>query len=165
MKRNEYKSKEYLFLKKNWKLFVMNRENLKKVTYKDKHGIVCDYVMDVDLVLRKYPELNQVYRTREEFFARGHRMLWFEAKKHVDFYINSLRYSPILELQQISNTLENWEYEVTNAFSRNSEEGNLSNATAEATNNIIQTYSDIGYGFRNFKRFRKRILYMNRNKR
>ena len=165
MKRNEYKSKEYLFLKKNWKLFVMNRDNLKKATYKDKHGIVCDYVMDVDLVLRKYPELNQVYRTREEFFARGHRMLWFEAKKHVDFYINSLRYSPILELQQISNTLENWEYEVTNAFSRNSEEGNLSNAIAEATNNIIQTYSDIGYGFRNFKRFRKRILYMNRNKR
>ena len=164
MNKNEYKSKEYLFLKKNWKLFVMNRARLKELKYTDKYGVVYDYVGDVDLVLRKYPELNQVYQTRNEFFSRCHTMLWNEAKRHVDFYITSLKYSPILELQKISKTLQNWEYEVTNAFARSSERGNLSNAIAEATNNVIQTYSDIGYGFKNYSRFRKRILYMNRNK-
>ena len=27
---SEYKSKEYLFLKKNWKMFLMNRKDLRK---------------------------------------------------------------------------------------------------------------------------------------
>ena len=36
----------------------------------------------------------------------------------------------------------------------------LTNAMAESNNNYIQTLINIGYGYTNFKRLRKRILYM-----
>ena len=52
--------------------------------------------------------------------------------------------------------------EIINTFVRYNGEGNLSNAEAEATNNVIQTYSDSGYGYRNYNRFRKKVLYINR---
>ena len=36
----------------------------------------------------------------------------------------------------------------------------LTNAMAESNNNYIQTLINIGYGYSNFKRLRKRLLYM-----
>ena len=38
------------------------------------------------------------------------------------------------------------------------------NAMAESNNNYIQTLINIGYGYTNFNRLRKRILYMSSNK-
>ena len=35
---------------------------------------------------------------------------------------------------------------------------------AESNNNYIQTLINIGYGYTNFKRLRKRVLYMSSNK-
>jgi transposase len=40
----------------------------------------------------------------------------------------------------------------------------LTNAMAESNNNYIQKLIEIGYGYTNFNRLRKRILYMSSNK-
>ena len=92
-------------------------------------------------------------------------MMWQDAKKHLDFFISQFNFSNLKELKSIGKSLSNWYYEIINAFSRTAGYGNLSNAIAEATNDVIQTYNDAGYGYNNFDRFRNRILYINRSKR
>lgn len=165
MKHTDYGSKQYLFLKKHWKLFIMDRNKLKNLTrVSPRTGIVYYYIDDVDATLKKYPDLNIVYQAKQDFFAYGHSMMWNDAKKHLDFFITQFSTSPLFELNSLAKTLSNWYIEIINAFSRSAGYGNLSNAHAEATNNIIQTYTDLGYGFSNFERFRNRILYINRNK-
>lgn len=167
MKEENCSSNEYNFLKKNWKLFLMNRNKLSSLKrVNSKNGIVHHYIDDVDEVLKKYLDLNLVYQAKNDFFKKGHNMSYFDAKTHLDFFINQFSNSPSIELNKLGNTLKNWYEEIINAFVSYNGKGNLSNAIAEATNNVIQTYNDMGYGYRNFKRFRKRILYINRqNKR
>ena len=52
MKSNEYGSKEYIFLKKYWKMFVCNRSRLKDFIKVNKNGIVFDWVILVDATLK-----------------------------------------------------------------------------------------------------------------
>lgn len=143
----------------------MDRKRLNKLyRVSSRTGIVYNYISDVDSTLKRYPELNSVYQAKQDFFAYGHYMMWNDAKKHLDFFITQFSLSPMIELRNLAKTLSNWYFEIINAFSRSTGYGNLSNACAEATNNVIQTYTDLGYGFSNFDRFRNRILYINRNK-
>ena len=133
MKENEYDSKEYRFLKKNWKLFLMDRNKLSALTRSgSKTGIVYHYIDDVDAVLKKYQNLNLVYQAKVDFFKKGHNMTYYEAKTHIDFFINQFSLSPCEELKNIGNTLENWYDEIINAFRTYLNKGNLSNAIAEA---------------------------------
>lgn len=166
MKSEEYKSKEYLFLKKNWKLFIMSRKKIvNKKIVNNKTGVVY-YLSDIlASVLKKYNDLNTAYQAYQDFFSYGHNMMWQDAKKHLDFFINQFNFSNLKELKSIGKSLSNWYYEIINAFSRTAGYGNLSNAIAEATNDVIQTYNDAGYGYNNFDRFKNRILYINRSKR
>ena len=50
--------------------------------------------------------------------------------------------------------------EIINSYSKNTFGVVLTNAMAESNNNYIQTLINIGYGYSNFKRLRKRLLYM-----
>ena len=83
-----------------------------------------------------------------------------EAKTKIDFFINQFSNSFVKELNDIANTFKNWYIEIVNFYSKNMHDIVLTNATAESNNNYIQTLINIGYGYSNFKRLRKRILYM-----
>ena len=50
--------------------------------------------------------------------------------------------------------------EIINSYSKNTFGVVLTNAMTESNNNYIQTLINIGYGYSNFKRLRKRLLYM-----
>ena len=50
------------------------------------------------------------------------------------------------------------------AYSKNTYGIVLTNAMAESNNNYIQTLINIGYGYSNFNRLRKRILYISSNR-
>ena len=82
----------------------------------------------------------------------------------VDFFIQNYSSSNIKELNNIGNTFKNWYYEIINAYSKNSYGIVLSNAIAESNNNYIQKLINIGYGYSNFSRLIKRILYMSSNR-
>ena len=166
MKRQEYESKEYRFLKKNWKMFVVNRSRLKtfkKVT--KRNGIVLDWELEVDKVLRKYNDLFLVYQAREDFINRMlHEKYWMETKQSIDYFIQRFGHSEIPELQEIAKTFSNWYTEIINSYAKNTMNMCISNAIAEANNDNIQTLIDISYGYGNFERLRNRVLYINRNK-
>ena len=164
MKKQEDKSKEYKYLKSNWKLFLKKRYDLKDSKY-TKSGIVYYVLDDIDFVLKKYQALFFVYWAKEEFSNKMLKLHEFEeTKKTIDFFINQYSKSTIPQLNEIAKTFTNWYDEIINAYSKNIYGVVLTNAIAESNNNYIQTLINIGYGYTNFKRLRKRILYMSSNK-
>ena len=87
-----------------------------------------------------------------------------ETKNMLDFYIKNYESSTVNELNKIAKTFNNWYTEIINAYSKNFFGDVLTNAIAESNNNYIQKLINIGYGYTNFPRLRKRILYMSSNR-
>ena len=162
MKNYEPNSKEYKYLKKNWKLFLKNRYDLKdSIKIDQKTGIVHYTLDDVDMVLKAYHELYEVYWAKENFCSSMLKLHNYdETKKMIDFFINKFSKSTVKLLNEISKTFKHWYEEIINSYSKNTFGVVLTNAMAESNNNYIQTLINIGYGYSNFKRLRKRLLYM-----
>lgn len=155
-------TKAYKYLKKNWKLFLKNRFDLKDNTFINKKtGIVC-YVLDsIDMVLKTYPELHAVYWAKNEFCSSMLKLHEYqETKDYIDFFINKYSNSTIKVLNKIGRTFRHWYKEIINAYSKNTYGVVLTNAMAESNNNYIQTLINIGYGYSCFSHLRKRVLYM-----
>lgn len=166
MKNEEYKSKEYLFLKKHWKMFLTRRNELYKYRKINKRtGEVFDWQLLIDAALKKYPSLSEVYWAKEDFNVYSLKLhYWEESKKNLDYFIGRFRNSNLSEIREIANTFENWYEEIVNSYAKNTVGFCLTNAVAEANNNTIQTLVDVGYGYGNFERLRNRVLYINHNK-
>lgn len=166
MKNQDKNTYAYKFLKKNWKLFLMNRYDLEKLTYvNNRTGVVHNYADKVYLVLKNYPELAEVYYAKDLFCYKTLKLKDYdETKKAIDFFINNFSKSTCVELTNIANTFSNWYEEIINAYSKNSFGVVLTNAIAESNNNYIQKLINISYGYTNFNRLRKRILYISSNR-
>ena len=80
MKKQEDKSKEYKYLKSNWKLFPKKRYDLNDSKH-TKSGIVYYVLDDIDFVLKKYPDLLFVYWAKEEFSNKMLKLHEFEETK------------------------------------------------------------------------------------
>lgn len=164
LKQEVWEEKEYRYLKKNWKIFLMDRNELKKRKVVDKWGVVSDSTVGLDRCLTKYPDLFYAYWTKEEFRRDTKQLMYYgKASQTVDFYINKLVGSSIEEMAKVGKMLQNWKYEIINGMTQNPYSIKISNAIAESTNNTIQTLIDLSYGLPDFQRMRKRVLYINRN--
>lgn len=164
IKQEVYEEKEYRYLKKNWKVFLKDRDDLSKSKTIDKYGIVKDPTVPLDLCLRKYPDLFYAYWVKEEFRRDTKKLLYYgKAEEIINLYINKLTNSTINEMVKVGKTLQNWKFEIINGITQNPYSIKISNAIAESTNNTIQTLIDISYGLPDFDRMRKRVLYINRN--
>lgn len=166
MGEQDKNTKEYKYLKKNWKLFLKNRFDLKDNTFINKRtGIVYHVLDSIDMVLKLYPELHAVYWAKDEFSSAMLKLHEYqETKEYIDFFINKYSNSPINVLNKIGRTFKHWYNEIINAYSKNTYGVVLTNAMAESNNNYIQTLINIGYGYSNFSRLRKRVLYMSSHK-
>ena len=160
-----YKDDEYRFLKKNWKIFLMNRDNAEKKYYEDHNGIKKPLTYKIDTCLQKYRELSYAYWTKQEFLRETKKLLMYNAaEKIVNFYTKKLVDNQLEEMREIGKTFTNWAIEIINGLVRNPYQRRLTNAIAESNNNYIQTLIDASYGLPVFERMRKRVLYINRNR-
>ena len=166
IKQNEeLTDKEYRYLKKNWKVFLKDRNDLEKIKTINKLGIVTDPTEDLDGCLKRFPDLFNAYWTKEEFrFKTRNLMLYKDAENLMYFYEKQLLNSTIIELNKVGRTLRNWRGEIINGMIRNEYNHRLTNAVAESTNNQIQTLINICHGIPKFENMRQRVLYINRNK-
>ena len=160
-----YKDAEYRYLKKNWKIFLMNRDKTNSIKFVDKNGVVMTLSEQIDLCLRRYPELYYAYWVKQEFLQATKRLLLYsQAEKTMEFFINKFESSLIEEIQKIGKTFRRWRLQIINGLVRNPYKKRLTNAMAESNNNSIQTLIDLSYGIPVFERMRKRVLYINRNR-
>ena len=151
----------YKSLKNNRKLFLMPQNKLIHIC-KNEEGYTTDLYFQICDTFRFFPELGEIYYAREEFCREMTKMKDYEeTSKFFDFYCLKLTASISKSLQNLAKTLKHWRQEIINAYAKNETGFYLTNATAEANNNKIQTYINCSYGLTNFNRLRKRILYIN----
>ena len=105
------------------------------------------------------PELQKAYELKEAFYT------WFykakengengivETQKELRKFYQKVEESGIPELSKTVQTYRNWEREILNRF-----EFNYSNGFVEGLNNLTKVMKRNGFGYRNFTRFRARIL-------
>ena len=144
----------------------MNQSKLKKLITSDEKGITYDLYITVLETFRTFNTLGEIYYAREEFTSQMVKMRSYqETEEFFNYFTNKLDSCIAKPLQKLNKTLKNWKKEIISAYAKNETGFYLTNAVAEANNNTIQTYINISSGLTNFQRFRKRILYINRNKR
>lgn len=78
-----------------------------------------------------------------------------ERKQTFSYLIGALKDSGIPELERCADAYWNWQPSILNSL-----EHPYSNGFTEGCNNKIKALKRTAYGFRNFERFRKRILHM-----
>lgn len=100
-------------------------------------------------------ELRVAYYLKESFYKVLDAPNRAAAKQLMSEWILSAQNSGIPEYLACSNTLVNWQKGILNSF-----DVPYSNGFTEGCNNKIKVLKRNAYGYRNFERFRKRILHM-----
>ena len=147
---NVRKRIQKLYGDKNRKLFKNSKRLLIKRSSKLK-----DYEKErINAMMYISDELRQAYYLKETFYTVIDAQSREEAKRLMADWILSAQNSGIPEYTSCSNTLINWQTGILNSF-----DVPYSNGFTEGCNNKIKVIKRNAYGYRNFERFRKRILH------
>jgi len=144
--------RDYRKLKQQWKLILKNESDLNYedfFTHRLYEGMVSEYVM-VEYLLSISPRLRKSYDlvNRLKWALKNRRFDRFEEvlnKAKEETYPQKIRTA--------LNTLEKYIEAIERAFIYN-----LSNGPIEGINNKIKNIKRLGYGYRNFKNLKQRIL-------
>ena len=137
--------KEYRLMFKNSKRILTKRQSKLKPEQKER----------VDALLYVNDELRKAYYLKESFYAILDCKERHTAKEMMNEWLYMAQNSKLSEYYQCSNTLINWQKEILNTF-----EHPYSNGITEGCNNKIKVLKRNAYGYRNFRRFRNRILHI-----
>ena len=160
------KSKEYKLLK-NKKNVALLRKYSNDVSwwveverYRNGHivkvlpGEIVQELLSID------EDLRRGYQLKELFLDIINHAPLDDAKRQLKCFIELCRESKINEMIEASNTIENWLEYIVNSFI----DKRYTNGYTEGTNNKIKVIKRNAFGYKNFKFFRKRILYIFNNK-
>lgn len=140
-----------LYGDKNRKLFKHSKRLLIKRASKLK-----DHEKErINAMMYISDELRHAYYLKEAFYTVIDATSRDEAKSIMSDWILSAQNSGIPEYASCSDTLVNWRTGILNSF-----DVPFSNGFTEGCNNKIKVLKRNAYGYRNFERFRKRILHM-----
>ena len=162
--QNEYghNSKEYRMLKnkKNVSLLRRYSNDIDWFTYtkryKNAHTIeILKYDLRKEL-LEISGELELAYQLKELFLDIIHHATYEDTKKQIINWITLCRENKIEEFIEASKTIENWLEYIVNSFI----DERYSNGYTEGINNKIKVIKRVGFGYKNFKFFRLRLLYI-----
>lgn len=161
------KSKEYKILKnkKNVSLiriYYNNVEDWYTYTKRYKNGKIVE-ILKIDLlhqILEISDELKRGYQLKELFLDIINHSTYEEAETEFLNWIELCKESKIEEFIEASKTINNWLPYIVNSFI----DKRYTNGFTEGTNNKIKVIKRNAFGYKNFKFFRKRILYIFNNK-
>lgn len=157
-----YNSKEYRMLKnkKNVTLLRKYSNDIDWWTYtkryKNKHMIdILKYDLRKEL-LNINEELHQGYVLKELFLDLLNYSDYEHAEEEIKEWIDVCKNSGLLEFEEASKTISNWLPYIVNSFI----DKRFSNGFTEGLNNKIKVIKRVGFGYRNFKFFRLRLMYI-----
>ena len=117
--------------------------------------MACKATTKVNAILDLSDEMLLAYVLKEKFYKLMTCKNRDEAKKIMSEWILMAQNSKIPEYTDCAATLTNWSVGILNSF-----DVPYSNGFTEGCNNKIKVLKRNAYGYRNFKRFRNRILHM-----
>ena len=157
-----YNSKEYRLLKnkKNVSLLRKYSNDINWWTYtkRYKRGHLVE-MLNYDLrkeLLNINGELELAYQLKELFLDIINHATYENAKEQFLNWIELCNQNEIPEFIEASKTISNWLEYIINSFI----DERYSNGFTEGLNNKIKVIKRIGFGYKNFKFFRIRLLYI-----
>ena len=145
------KSEQKKYGKKNRLCFKNSKRILTKRAEKLK-----DYQKDrVNAILYISDNLRTAYELKEMFYEIVDTEDRKQARDLMLEWIYAAQSSGLSEYVKCSNTMINWQYGILNSF-----DYPYTNGFTEGCNNKIKVLKRNAYGYRNFRRFRNRILHI-----
>ena len=127
----------------------------KRLLTKRFNKLNTDEMNQVFVMLDSSSKLKQAYWLKESFYDFLEAQDSKEAKKRLSDWVNTAGNSGIEAFEKCSNTMVNWSDGILNSF-----DFTYTNGFTEGVNNKIKVIKRNAYGYRNFERFRKRILHI-----
>lgn len=137
--------------KENRKCF----KNSKRILTKRKIKLTPDQKERVESILYISPQLHTAYMLKESFYKVIDCTDRASARQMMSDWIYEAENSGLQEYIKCAKTMTNWQTGILNSFS-----SPYTNGFTEGCNNKIKVLKRNAYGYRNFKRFRNRILHM-----
>ena len=115
--------------------------------------------IQVRIMLDVSADLSTAYFMKEDFLNILDIKDIEKQKKELNDWILWAQNCPIERFNKCANTILNWYFSITNSFVLP-----YTNGFTEGCNNKIKVLKRLAYGYRNFRRFRNRILHIFSNK-
>ena len=96
---------------------------------------------------------------KDYFFGKVNEVGIKDGYTFINEFITMLRNSKNKEFRNIAKTFINWKKEIVHSFIKHNNKS-LTNGGIEGLNNFIKTVKKVSYGFRNFERFRNKVIYL-----
>lgn len=145
--------------KQSQKLFTDHRRKYfkrsKLLLTKSYSKLTDDQKLQVNNMLYAAPDLSEAYWLKQHFYDMLSLHNFEDKKKAFADFILYAQNSEIPAFVACAKTFTNWGTGIINALNCP-----YSNGFTEGINNKIKVLKRIGYGYRNFKRFRNRILHL-----
>ena len=125
----------------------------RKILLSHYHRLKTENKQALEVMLQQSPDLAVAYYLKEQFYDFMDSKTRDEAYTKLRKFIISAQTSELKEFDACLTMLSNWSNYILNSF-----ECPYTNGFTEGTNNKIKVIKRNGYGFRNFKNFRNRIL-------
>lgn len=142
--QTKYGKENRLLFKHSKRLLTMRRSKLKQ-----------EQLEQVEYLLYFNYEIRQAYYLKEQFYKILDCTNRTDAKELMSKWILSAQDSGLKDYQVCAATLQNWATPILNTF-----DYPYTNGFTEGCNNKIKVLKRNAYGYKNFERFRKRILHM-----
>ena len=160
MKKFPKDSLEYYILKKYYFILTMQKSKFKKdkIFYRSFNRDMNYYDL-LNVVLNVDNDLRQAYFVKDNFCCNYWKYTYLESFAFIDNEIAILNNSPFEEYKAVANSLKKWRQEICNSYMLVCDK-RITNARTEGFNNLVKVIKRSGYGYTNFKRFRNRILHI-----
>ena len=142
--QKKFQKDRRIYIKHSKRLLLKRYKNLKD---EEKQALT--------VILNYNNDLYKAYLLKEDFYNIMESKNSEEAKKAIGKWIYQAENSNISKFTDCANTMRNWITGISNSF-----KCSYTNGFTEGCNNKIKILKRNAYGYRNFKRFRNRILHI-----
>ena len=142
--QKQYGKDNRLLFKHSKRLLTMRKSKLKP-----------EQLEQVEHLLYLNDDIREAYHLKEEFYKILDSNNRADAKELMSEWIMAAQASRLKDYKDCAATLQHWSISILNTF-----DYPYTNGFTEGCNNKIKVLKRNAYGYRNFERFRKRILHM-----
>ena len=136
--------------------------DLYKIRKNEYYSRKFDLYISYEDIISRCLRLNLIfwdgYSVLQEMLHYDKYETYSEAERFIDRIISKLYVSNDELLHKVGDSYKKWKVGIINGLARNQTGRRFSNAIAENNNSHIQRVINIAYGYRNFKRFRARVM-------
>lgn len=160
--KDNKKSDEYYLLKhKHHLLFIdslkISDDHIKynhHFKYKLSQNALLEKLLNIDNELKYAYELKEMYIIFNDSHEDNNKI-----REHLEMIISVYQLSHIPLFVELGNTLSNWKEEIINSF-HTYKGRRINNGPIEGRNKYLKIILELANGYKNFQRYRNRVLYV-----